>query len=100
MHICPIISKVIPNTHIYLAEYIRIGVILQKHCSCACVVVSCCNVQRREADLSLGAVVDEQGYDILMSLLEGHGERSESILQHTGRELEVRLTHGEKMREM
>lgn len=72
------------RTHAYLAEYIRIGVILQKHCGCACVVVACCNVQRRKADLSLGAVVDEQGYDILMSLLKSHGERSESILQHTG----------------
>lgn len=74
-----------PHTHVYLAEHIRIGVILQKHCGCACIVVACCNVQRREADLSLGAVVDEQGYDILMSLLKSHGERSESILQrHTG----------------
>lgn len=71
------------HTHIYLAEYIRIGVILQKHCGCARIVVACCNVQRREADFSLGAVVDEQSYDILMSLLKSHGERSESILRHT-----------------
>lgn len=41
-------------------------------------------MQRGEAHLSLGAVVDEQGYDILVSLLKRHGERSESILQHTG----------------
>lgn len=72
------------NTHRYLAEYIRIRVILQEHGGCARIVVACCNVQRGEAHLSLGAVVDEQGYDILVSLLERHGERSESILQHTG----------------
>jgi len=40
-------------------------------------------VQRGEADLSFSAIVDEQGYDILMSLLKSHGERSESILQQT-----------------
>ena len=90
-----------PHAHVYLAEHIRIGVILQKHCGCACIVVACCNVQRREADLSLCAVVDEQGYDILMSLLKGHGERSESILQrHTDRELGDWWSHREEMREV
>lgn len=43
-------------------------------------------MQRGEADLSLGAVVDEQGDDILVSLLKSDGERSESVLQRTGRE--------------
>lgn len=71
------------HTNTHLAEYIRIRVILQKHRSCACVVVACCNVQRREADFSFCAIVDEQSYDILMSLLKGHGQRSESILRHT-----------------
>lgn len=45
------------NTH--LAEYIRIGVILQKHSGCAGVVVACCNVQRREADFSFCAIINE-----------------------------------------
>lgn len=48
-------------------------------------------MQRREADLSLGAVVDEQGDDILVSLLKSDGERSESVLQRTGRESDDRF---------
>lgn len=86
----------------YLAEYIRIGVVLQEHCGCACVVVARRNVQRREADLSLGAVVDEQGDDILVSLLKSDGEGSESVLQRTGRESgdRFRLAEGGKFRKM
>lgn len=59
------------NTH--LAEYIGIRVILQKHRGCACVVVARCNVQRREADFSFCAVINEQSYDVLVSLLKSHG---------------------------
>lgn len=69
------------HTHAHLAEYIRIRIILQKYGGCAGIVVACCNVQRREADLSLGAIVDKQSYDILMSLLKSHSKRSKSILQ-------------------
>lgn len=65
-----------------LAEDIRIRVILQKHCSCARVIIPCCNVQSRQPHLPLGTIVDEQSYDILMPLLKSHGERRESILQH------------------
>lgn len=83
--------------HTHLAEYVWIRVILQKHCGCACIVVACCNVQCREADLSLGAVVDEEGYNIFMALLKSHGKRRKSILQHTReRELQDELTHREK----
>lgn len=71
------------HTNTHLAEYIRIRVILQKHCGCTCVVVACCNVQRGESDFSFCAIINEQSYDILMSLLKGHGQRSESILRHT-----------------
>lgn len=84
--------------YVYLAEYVRIGVILQKHCGCACIIVTRSNVQRRKADFPFGAIVDEQGYDILMSLLKSHGERSKSILQAHRRALEDRLTHAEKIK--
>lgn len=77
----------------HLAEDIRIRVILQKHRRRARVVVSGCNVQSREADLSFGAVVDEQGYDVLMALLKSYSERSKPILQQTRREAE---SEGEK----
>lgn len=40
-------------------------------------------MQRGEADFSFCAIINEQSYDILMSLLKGHGQRSESILGHT-----------------
>ena len=88
MHVCSYNNHQTPaaidtHTRAYLAEYIRIGVILQEHCGCACIIVACCNVQRREADLSLGAIVDEQGYNIFMSLLKSHSQRSKSVLQHT-----------------
>lgn len=44
-------------------------------------------MESREADFPFSAIADEQSYDILMSLLKCHCERSEAILQHT-RELD------------
>lgn len=67
--------------NVYLAENIGVGVILQKHCSSARVIVSCGNVQRRKADLALGAIVDEQCHNDFVALLEGHCQRSEAILR-------------------
>ena len=66
---------------IYLAENIRVRVVLQKHCGGARVIVSCSDVQRRKADLSLSAIVDEQRHNVFMALLEGHCQGSEAILR-------------------
>lgn len=65
----------------YLAEHVRVGVVLQQYRGGACVVVSCSNVQRRESDLALGAVVDEQRHNVFMTLLEGYCQGSEAILR-------------------
>lgn len=65
----------------YLAENIRVGVVLQEDCGGARVVISGGDVQSGEADLALGAVVNEQGYDVLVALLEGHCEGREAILR-------------------
>lgn len=66
---------------VYLAENISVGVILQKHCGCACVVISCSDVQCRESNLALGAIVDEQCHNVFVPLLEGYCQRSEAILR-------------------
>lgn len=65
----------------YLAEDVRVGVVLQEDCSGARVVISGSDVQSGEADLAFGAVVNEQGYNVLMALLKGHGEGREAILR-------------------
>lgn len=53
----------------YLAKNIGVGVVLQENCSSARVIVSRSNVQGREADLALGAIVDEQCHYIFVALL-------------------------------
>lgn len=69
------------SVSVYLAENISIGVVLQEHCGGACVVVSRSDVQRREADLALGAIVDEECHNIFMALLEGYCQGGEAILR-------------------
>ena len=44
-------------------------------------------MQRGEADFALGAVVDEQGDNVLVSLLKSHGQRGKAILDRGGGEL-------------
>lgn len=38
-------------------------------------------MQRGEADLALGAIVDEECHNIFVALLEGHGQGGEAILR-------------------
>ena len=71
----------------YLAEHVRVGVVLQQHGGGARVVVAGGDVQRGEADFALGAVVDEQGDNVLVSLLKSHGQRGKAILDRGGGEL-------------
>lgn len=70
----------------YLAENIGIWIVLQQHRGGARVVVPRGDVQRGEAHLALGAIVDEQRHDILMALLEGHCQGGEAILREDGGE--------------
>lgn len=58
-------------------------------------------MQRGETDFSLGAIVDEQGHDILMSLLKSHGERGEAILteERGGVRAQERLSDLKKQQE-
>lgn len=43
-------------------------------------------MKRRKSNFSLGAIVDEQGHNILVSLLKSHSQRGESILRREDRE--------------
>lgn len=48
-------------------------------------------MQRGEANFALGAVIDEQGHNVLMSLLKSHGERGKAILtEERGAETEAK----------
>lgn len=67
------------NAH--LAKNIWVGVVLQENSSGARVVISCSDVQCGEADLALGAVVDEQCHHVFVALLEGDSKGSEAILR-------------------
>lgn len=64
-----------------LAEDVCVGVVLQQHSSSPSVVVACGYVQRRKADLPLGAVIDEQRHHVFMALLQRHCQGSEPILE-------------------
>lgn len=66
---------------VYLAENISVGVVLQEHSGGARIIVSRSDVQCREADLALGAIVDKQRHNIFMALLECYCQGSEAILR-------------------
>lgn len=75
----------LPPPRPHLGKHIRVGVILQQHRRCACVVVAGCDVQGREAHLPLGAVVDEVRDDVFVALLQGHRQRREPVLARGGK---------------
>lgn len=66
---------------VYLAEHVRVGVVLQEHSGGARVVVTSGDVEGGEPDLALGAIVDEQCNDIFMALLQSYCEGSEAVLR-------------------
>lgn len=67
-----------------LAQDVSVGVVLQQHGGGSRVVVSSCDVQRGEADLPFGSVVDQQGHHVLVALLERHRQRREAVLRGEG----------------
>lgn len=71
-----------------LAEDVGVGVVLQQHSGGPSVVVAGSDVQRRQADLSLGAIVDEQRHHILVALLQCHRQGGEPILEEGKSEIE------------
>ncbi len=66
---------------VYLAENIRVGVVLQEHSGRARVVVTRGDVQCGEADLAFGTIVDEEGHNVFVALLEGDCQGSEAVLR-------------------
>lgn len=65
----------------YLGLDISVVVILEEQGSRLGVVLSGSNVQGRQADLAFGIILQEDGDNLVMTLLKGNGQRSEAILE-------------------
>lgn len=53
-------------------------------------------MQSGETDLALGTVVNEQGYNVFVALLEGHCEGREAILEEETKYREVGVKNKER----
>lgn len=69
-----------PSGGPHLGKHVWVGVILQKHRSCPRVIVAGGDVQGREAHLASRPIVDEVCHDVLVTLLQSHGQGSEAVL--------------------
>lgn len=65
----------------YLGLDISVVVVLEEQGGRLGVVLSGSNVQGRQADLAFGIVLQEDGDNLVMTLLKGNGQRSEAILE-------------------
>jgi len=64
----------------YLGLDIGVVVILEEQGGGLGVVLACGDVQGRQADLSFGVILQEDGHHLVVALLEGNGQRGEAIL--------------------
>lgn len=65
----------------YLGLDVSVVVILEEQGGRLGVVFSGSNVQGRQADLAFGIILQEDGDNLVMTLLKGNGQRSEAILE-------------------
>lgn len=65
----------------YLGLDVCVVVVLEEQGGRLGVVLSGSNVQGRQADLAFGIVLQEDGDNLVMTLLKGNGQRSEAILE-------------------
>lgn len=65
----------------YLGLDVSVVVVLEEQGGRFGVVFSGSNVQGRQADLAFGIVLQEDGDNLVVTLLKGNGQRSEAILE-------------------
>lgn len=65
----------------YLGLDVSVVVVLEEQGGRLGVVLSGSNVQGRQADLAFGIVLQENGDNLVVTLLKGNGQRSEAILE-------------------
>lgn len=64
----------------YLRLHVRVVVVLQEQSGCLCVVFAGRNVEGRETHLPLRVVLEQEGHNLVMTLLQSHSQWREAVL--------------------
>lgn len=77
-------SACCPVFFTHLGFNICVVVVLQQQRCSLGVILAGSDVQSRQPNFPLGVVLQQQGDDLVVALLERHGQRGEAILKGTG----------------
>lgn len=64
----------------YLGLHVGVVVVLEEEGGGLGVILPCGDVQRRQADLSLRVILQQEGNHLVVALLQRHRQRSETVL--------------------
>lgn len=64
----------------YLRLHVCVVVVLQEQSGCLCVVFAGRDVEGRETHLSLRVVLEQEGHNLVMTLLQSHSQWREAVL--------------------